>query len=79
MKFEFDKTVSKLLDYLAFPRIYFFIDEVEDSNDEALGKVIKEEYRDFQEKMKETLKPYDSEINKYYQNDIYSHYDFDNF
>jgi DNA-binding transcriptional ArsR family regulator len=78
MKFEFDKKVSKLLDFLVFPRIYFFIDEVEDSNDEALGKVIKEEHRDFQEKMKETLKPHYSEINKYYQKDIYSHYDFAN-
>jgi DNA-binding transcriptional ArsR family regulator len=78
MKFKFDKKVSRILDYLAFPRIYFFIDEVEGSGDEALGKVIKDDYRDFQEEMKQALKPFDNDINKYYQKDIYSNYDFAN-
>lgn len=78
MRFKFDKEVSKILDYLVFPRIYFFIDEVRESDDEALGKVIKQDYQDFQEKMKEALSPFDSEINKFCQKDIYSHYDFAN-
>ncbi len=78
MKFRFNKEVSKILDNLVFPRMYFNLEEEMQNEDETLRKAIKEDYNDFSEKMHSKLEPYKDEINQFYQKDIYSHYDFAN-
>ena len=78
MKFKFNKEVSKILDYLVFPRIYFNLEEDMQNEDESLKKVIKEDYNNFSDKIHAKLDPFKDEINQFYQKDIYSHYDFAN-
>ncbi|MFP4478622.1 MAG: hypothetical protein ACLFPM_04240 [Candidatus Izemoplasmatales bacterium] len=77
MKFEFKKEASKVLDYILFPGIYYFLDEQKNFEDDLI-KIISEEYREFVEKSHSLLNDYKEDIKKYYNDDIYSSYDFTN-
>ena len=76
MKFKFNSEVSKMFDYLLFPRLYYSLETTKEYIDDQLIKVMKEEYIDFFKQMHSTLKPYKEAIEKFYHKDIYSNYDF---
>lgn len=78
MKFKYNKEVSKILDYLIFPRIYFNLEEELQDREDSLGNIIKEDYKELIKEMHILLDPYKDEINQFYQKDIYSNYDFSN-
>jgi len=67
-----------MLDYLTFPSIYYFNKEKNARDEEMSEHVIKDEYISFTEKATQLLEPYKQDINKFYQNDIYSQYDYPN-
>lgn len=77
MKFNFKKEASKVLDYILFPGIYYFLDEQRHFEKDLID-VISEEYKEFVEKTNSLLENYKEEIKKYYNDDIYSSYDFTN-
>jgi len=76
MKFNFNENVSKMLDFLNFPRIIFSKEELETTKDEQLQKVIKDDYLGFLEKTSHQLLPFRKDIEKFFQKDTYSSYDF---
>ena len=77
MKFNFDKDVSRIYDYLMFPRIYYFDKEYEDKNDE-IEEMIHEDYKEMAEHLIEKLRPHEKDINQFFQQSIYSSYDYSN-
>lgn len=78
MIFKFKKDISKMIDFLIFPRIYFRFEEEMIEDDQSLEKVIKDDYKEFYEKTHATLAPYKDEIIQFYQKNLYSNYDFYN-
>jgi DNA-binding transcriptional ArsR family regulator len=76
MKFKYNKEASRILDYLFFPGVYYFIEEQKKSEDELAKEVVSEEYIEHIEKINSSLEPYKEEIIKYYISDIYLNYDF---
>ncbi len=76
MKLNFDKDLSKILDYLSFPRMIFNLELEMQEEDETLKEVIKEDFIKLTEKIIPLLEPYKDEINQFYQKDIYSNFDF---
>jgi len=76
VKFKFDYEVSKVIDFLTFPRVYFTKDEEKESENDIFEQVIKKYYKSFIDKMNLQLEPYIEDIKKYYQKDIYSTYDY---
>jgi DNA-binding transcriptional ArsR family regulator len=78
MKFNYNEDVSRILDYLIFPRIYYFVSEYKNSHDDTFVKVIDEQYLEFAEKMRSKLEPSSDDIKTFYQDDIYSNNDFYN-
>lgn len=76
MKFNYNEDVSRILDYLAFPSIYFFNKSYKDSSDDLLIKAIDESYIDFTESMQNKLKKWEGEIKEIFHEDMYSHNDF---
>ncbi len=75
MKFEFNKDASRILDYLIFPRLFYFIDD-EEHEEDGLKSLIKEEFLNYVEELIKNFKPYQALIEKFYQKDIYSNIDF---
>lgn len=76
MKFNFNLKVSKILDYLKFPKIYLYSEE-ENADDDALSAFItKDAYKHFIDDMIVKLKPFGASIKKFYSNDMYSNYDY---
>ena len=80
MKFKFDKDVSRIYDYLLFPRICFYIDDFRESRDEddMIKDVIDDDYVEMTKHLNEKLKIHEKEINQYFQRDIYAKYDYPN-
>jgi DNA-binding transcriptional ArsR family regulator len=78
MKFKFNEDVSRIYDYLLFPRIYFYQKEYDESKNDELKDVIHDSYLEFAQNFNEKLKPYEQEIKQFYQQDIYSNYDYPN-
>jgi DNA-binding transcriptional ArsR family regulator len=78
MKFKFNEDVSRIYDYLLFPRIYFYQKEYDESKNDELKDVIHDSYLEFAQNFNEKLKPYEKEIKQFYQQDIYSNYDYPN-
>ncbi|MFA5470647.1 MAG: winged helix-turn-helix domain-containing protein [Acholeplasmataceae bacterium] len=76
MKLEFNKSVSRILDYLVFPRLYYFIDEEDKENEETFGSLIREDFMTYVEEVTKAFAPYKDTIEKYYQKDIYANIDF---
>lgn len=76
MKFKFDSNVSRIYDYLLFPRIYYFNEETDE--EDLLEKVMDERYIKFTQKSMEDLAPFAQEIDKYYQKGAYAQYEFCN-
>jgi DNA-binding transcriptional ArsR family regulator len=75
MKFNFNIKVSKMLDYLKFPRIYLYSEEQKE-DDALLSFITKDVYRAFIDDMIIKLKPFGESIKKFYSNDIFSNYDY---
>ena len=78
MKFSYNEDVSRILDYLSFPRIYGFYDEYNESTDDSLIKAIGDDYLEFAEGMHTKLEKYKDVIGELYQKDIYSMNDYYN-
>lgn len=76
MKFNFNPDVSRIYDYLLFPRIYYFYDE-EDEKD-LLDEVIDDNYKKFADEMRINLAPFAREIDQFYQKGAYAQYEFCN-
>ncbi|MGE4571166.1 MAG: ArsR/SmtB family transcription factor [Candidatus Izemoplasmatales bacterium] len=78
MKFKFNEDVSRIYDYLLFPRLYFYKYDYEENKNDDLKSVIHEKYLEMAERLNEKLKPYEKEISQYFQKSIYSSYDYPN-
>ena len=76
MKFKFNADVSRIYDYLLFPRIYYFHKEEEE--EEMLEEVIDDQYLSFVNEMSTELAPFEHEIGQYYQKGAYAQYEFCN-
>lgn len=76
MKLEFNTYVSRILDYLIFPRLYYFIDDEDKENEETFGSLIKEDFMHYVEDVTKAFQPYKDVIEKFYQKDIYASIDF---
>ena len=76
MKFKFNPQVSRIYDYLLFPRIYYFYEEKDE--EELLEEVINDNYKNFVDQMSVSLAPFASEIDQYYQKGAYAQYEFCN-
>lgn len=76
MKFKFDNDVSRILDYLMFPRLYYFIDEDIKDKDESIQQLIREDFMVYVEEAMKDFLPYKDVIEKYYQKDVYANIDF---
>ncbi|MFW6319728.1 MAG: ArsR/SmtB family transcription factor [Bacillota bacterium] len=76
MKFNFNKDVSRILDYLSFPSIYFAKNKHEHLEEDMMYEVIKTSYVDFIEKMKQQLAPYKEEIAAFFPKDLYTNHDY---
>lgn len=78
MKFNFHKNVSKIFDFLMFPRLYFSLKDEGSGIDEQLIKVMEDEYIHLHEHIRLSLTPYQDTIKKFYHQDVFSSYDFIN-
>jgi DNA-binding transcriptional ArsR family regulator len=76
MKFKFNPNVSRIYDYLLFPRVYYFQDEKDE--EDLLEEVIDDQYLAFVEEMNEVLAPFATEIDQFYQKGVYAQYEFCN-
>ena len=76
MKFKFNADVSRIYDYLLFPRIYYAHDEEDEEG--LLEQVVDEQYLSFINKMSTDLAPFETEIGQYYQKGVYAQYEFCN-
>jgi len=76
MKVNFNLKVSKILDYLKFPRVYLYSEEQNSDDDALIEFITKDAYKHFIEDMIIKLKPFSTTIKKFYSNDVYSNYDF---
>ncbi len=78
MKFKFNKDVSRILDYLSFPSIYFAKDKHKHLDDDMMAEVVKESYVDYIQKIKQLLSPYKEDIATFFPNDLYTNHDYVN-
>lgn len=78
MKFKFHKDVSRILDYLAFPSIYFGKDKHALLKDDLMSEVIEDEFIDYIDKFKQQLSPYEEDIASFFPKDLYSNLDYVN-
>ncbi len=76
MKFEFNKDASRILDYLIYPRLYYFIDKDDKENEENFQSLIREDFMEYVEETMKAFIPYNDIIERYYQKDIYANIDF---
>lgn len=78
MKFNFNKDVSRIFDYLLFPRLFFFNKEYEETDNDETKELIHEEYKEMVEHLIDKLNPYEDKIKLFYQKSVYSSYDYCN-
>jgi len=78
MIIQFNKQVSRILDYLMFPKMYFMVKDYKQLNDDVFKTVISQEYLDYAKKMETTLIQSKQMIEELFEDNIYSVYDYIN-
>ncbi|NMA83688.1 MAG: winged helix-turn-helix transcriptional regulator [Epulopiscium sp.] len=77
MKFKFYPQTSKLYDFLKWPRLLFFKEDYEGSEDNSNYKyLVTSDYLGFVTKGAQKLKPYEKEIEIFYIKQFLNEYDF---
>jgi len=76
MKFKFNKDVSRIFDYLTFPRLFYYFDKEHQENNESISQIISKEFTQFVHQTIESFKPYEDVISKFYKSDVYSSFGF---
>lgn len=78
MEFKYNEDVSRILDYLIFPSIFFFNREYKTTHDDSLTKVISDQYLDYAKNMEYKLSSSENIIKELFHQDIYSNHDYVN-
>src|SRR5690554_165515 len=76
MEFKFSLEGSKVLDYLKFPRLLYYNDDISEADAQLFQSITKPSYQKFVDASIVALRPYEAQIQKYYHKDMYSNYDY---
>lgn len=77
MKFKFYLEESRLCDFLLFPKLLYYSEQLETSKElENYEEIIIDDYSDFAKKIENKLKPFSKEIELFYMKEYLSGYNF---